>query len=79
MVSSRSTKSILLASLVLNPLVLGEPVISIQLVPKHSAVRKSSTVKGIKSIFVQSQSAVVENDKVKEYRVNLKLTFEVKD
>jgi flavin-binding protein dodecin len=54
-------------------------VISIRLVPKHSAVRKSSTVKGIKSIFVQSQSAVVENDKVKEYRVNLKLTFEVKD
>lgn len=44
------------------------------------AVKKASkSVKGIKSVFVQSQSAVVENDKVKEYRVNLKLTFEVKD
>ena len=44
------------------------------------AVRKASkSVKGIKSVFVQSQSAVVENDQIKEYRVNLKLTFEVKD
>lgn len=44
------------------------------------AVRKASkSVKGIRSVFVQSQSAVVEDDKVKEYRVNLKLTFEVKD
>lgn len=43
------------------------------------AVRKASeSVKGIKSVFVQSQSAVVEDDKIKEYRVNLKLTFEVK-
>lgn len=44
------------------------------------AVSKASkSVKGIKSVFVQSQSAVVEGDEIKEYRVNLKLTFEVKD
>lgn len=44
------------------------------------AVKKASkSVKGIKSVFVQSQSAVVVDGKVEEYRVNLKLTFEVKD
>lgn len=44
------------------------------------AVKKASkSVKGIKSVFVQSQSAVVVDGKVQEYRVNLKLTFEVKD
>jgi len=46
----------------------------------EKAVKKASkSVKGIKSVFVQSQSAVVDGDEVKEYRVNLKLTFEVKD
>jgi len=44
------------------------------------AVKKASkSVKGIKSVFVQSQSAVVEDGEVKEFRVNLKLTFEIKD
>lgn len=44
------------------------------------AVKKASkSVKGIRSVFVQSQSAVVEDGEVSEYRVNLKLTFEVKD
>ena len=34
-------------------------------------------VKQIKSVFVQSQSAVVKGDDVKEFRVNVKITFEV--
>ena len=43
------------------------------------AVKEASkTVKNIKSVYVQDQSAVVENGEVKEFRVNLKLTFEVK-
>lgn len=42
------------------------------------AVKKASkSVKNIRSAFVQSQSVVVEKDRVKEYRVNLKITFEV--
>ncbi len=42
------------------------------------AVKKASkSVKNIRSAFVQSQSVVVEGDEVKEYRVNLKITFEV--
>ena len=41
-------------------------------------VKASSSVSGIKSAFVQSQSVTVSKGKVKEYRVNLKVTFEVK-
>lgn len=38
----------------------------------------SKSVKYIKSVFVQSQSAVVNGDDVAEFRVNVKITFEVK-
>ncbi len=45
----------------------------------RKAVKKAGeTIKGIKSVFVQSQSAVVDGDKVTEFRVNLKVTFEIK-
>ncbi len=40
--------------------------------------RAGKNVKGIKSAYVQSQSVVVSNNKVTAYRVNVKLTFEVK-
>jgi len=39
--------------------------------------KAATSVKNIKSAYVQSQSVVVKNGKVKAYRVNLKLTFEV--
>ncbi len=39
--------------------------------------RASKSVNNIKSAYVQSQSVVVDGGKVKEYRVNLKVTFEV--
>ena len=38
----------------------------------------SKSVKHIKSAFVQSQSVVVKDDEVEEFRVNVKITFEVK-
>ena len=38
----------------------------------------SKSVKEIKSAFVQSQSVVVKDGDVEEFRVNLKVTFEVK-
>jgi len=41
---------------------------------KHAA----KSVKNIKSAFVQSQSVVVNDDEVAEFRVNLKITFEVR-
>ena len=45
---------------------------------KKAVVQASKSIKNIKSVFVQSQSAVVNDDNVTEFRVNLKLTFEVK-
>ncbi|MDT0557698.1 dodecin family protein [Ichthyenterobacterium sp. W332] len=45
----------------------------------RKAVKEASkSVKHIKSVFVQSQSAVVEGADVTEFRVNVKITFEVK-
>lgn len=44
----------------------------------RKAVKQASkSVKNIKSVFVQSQSAVVKDEEVTEFRVNLKITFEV--
>lgn len=43
-----------------------------------SAVKMAAkTVKEIRSVYVQDQSAVVVKNKVTEYRVNVKITFEV--
>ena len=35
------------------------------------------TVKEIRSVYIKDQSAVVVNNKIAEYRVNAKITFEV--
>lgn len=45
---------------------------------KKAVKQASKSVKNIKSVFVQSQSAFVNGDEVTEFRVNLKVTFEVK-
>jgi len=40
--------------------------------------RASKSIKDIRSAYVQNQSVVVKNNKVTGYRVNLKVSFEVK-
>ncbi len=45
---------------------------------KKAVKEASKTVKNIKSVYVKEQSAIVNGDNVTEFRVNLKLTFEVK-
>lgn len=46
---------------------------------RKGVAEASKTLKHIRSAYVQEQSAVVnEEGKVTEYRVNLKLTFEIK-
>ena len=43
-----------------------------------SAVKMAAkTVKEIRSVYVQDQSTVVVKNKITEYRVNVKITFEV--
>ena len=45
---------------------------------KKAVAHASKSVKHIKSAFVQSQSVVVNDNEVSEFRVNVKITFEVK-
>ncbi len=46
---------------------------------KKAVQHASKSVKNIKSVFVQSQSATVNGEgEVDDFRVNLKITFEVK-
>ena len=40
---------------------------------KHAA----KSVKNIRSVYIQDQTAVVKDQEVTEFRVNLKITFEV--
>ena len=43
-----------------------------------NAVKEGSkTVRGIRSVYVQEQSAVVEKGKITEYRVNVKISFAI--
>jgi hypothetical protein len=44
---------------------------------KKAVKHASKTVKNIRSVYVQDQSAIVSGDDVTEFRVNLKITFEV--
>ncbi len=43
------------------------------------AVKEASkTVKNIRSVYVKEQSCVVDGDQITNFRVNVKVTFEVK-
>jgi len=45
----------------------------------QKAIKKASkTVKGIRSAYVKEQSVVVKGGEVTEYRVTLKVSFEIK-
>lgn len=45
---------------------------------RKAIAHASKSVNHIKSAFMQSQSVVVKDGEVDEFRVNLKITFEVK-
>jgi len=46
---------------------------------RNAVKHAGKSIKGIKSAFVQSQSVVVDDNEVSQFRVNVKITFEVKD
>ena len=39
----------------------------------------SKTLRGIKSIWISGMQVLVENDRIRAYRVNAKVTFEVEE
>ncbi len=45
---------------------------------KNAVAHASKSINHIKSAFVQSQSVVVKDGGVTDYRVNVKISFEVK-
>ena len=46
---------------------------------KNAVKAASKSLKAIRSVYIQEQSAVVEDGEIKEYRINAKITFEVLD
>ncbi|WP_222983228.1 dodecin family protein [Flagellimonas meishanensis] len=45
---------------------------------KNALDHASKSVKNIRSVYINEQSASVKDGKIDEYRVNVKITFEVK-
>jgi len=45
---------------------------------KKAVKHASKSLKNIRSVYVQDQSASVDDGEVTDFRVNLKITFEVK-
>ena len=46
---------------------------------KNAVKAASKSLKAIRSVYIQEQSAVVEDGNIKEYRINAKIAFEVLD
>ncbi len=45
---------------------------------QKAVAQASKSVKNIKSCYINEQTCVVEDGKITEYRINCKITFEVK-
>lgn len=45
---------------------------------KNALDQASKSVKNIRSVYINEQSASVKDGKIEDYRVNVKITFEVK-
>lgn len=45
---------------------------------RKAVIEASKTIKNIRSVYIKEQSCVVEGDNITHFRVNVKITFEVK-
>jgi flavin-binding protein dodecin len=45
---------------------------------KNALAEAAKSVKNIRSIYIHEQSATVKDNKIDNYRVNVKITFEVR-
>ena len=45
---------------------------------KNAVAHASKSVNNIRSVYVTEQSATVKDGKIDDYRINVKITFEVK-
>lgn len=44
---------------------------------QQAVAEASRTLKNIRSVYIHEQTAVVSQNRITEYRVNVKLTFEI--
>jgi len=44
---------------------------------RNAVKTAGKTVKGIRSVYIQDQSAVVKDNNITEFRVTVKITFEI--
>lgn len=59
--------------------VMSESAKSFEDAIENAIERTAKSVDGIKSAYVNSQSVTVKDGKVDKFRVNVNITFEVKD
>jgi flavin-binding protein dodecin len=46
---------------------------------RNAVKQASKTLKNVRSIYIQDQSAMVNKGKITEYRITAKITFELED
>lgn len=57
--------------------VLSSSTVSWEDATQKAITQASKSLKNIRSVYVKEQSATVKDGKVAEYRMNLKVTFEI--
>jgi len=57
--------------------VLANSEISWEDATKNAVDHASKSVKNIRSVYINDQSAIVKDNDITEFRVNVKITFEV--
>ncbi len=58
--------------------VLANSDISWEDAAKNALAHASKTVNHIRSVYIHEQSATVKDGKIDQYRVNVKITFEIR-
>ena len=59
--------------------ILGNSTVSFEDAIQNVIDEASKTVKNIKSVYVKDMQVVVENNKISQYRVITKVTFDIKN
>jgi dodecin len=57
--------------------VLSSSEISWEEATRKAVAQAAKSLKNIRSVYVQEQSALVDDGQITEFRVNVKLTFEI--
>lgn len=59
--------------------VIASSTVSFEKAMEEGILRANKTLKNVKGAWIDQQKVVVENGKIVEYRVNLKITFILAD